>query len=312
MQMSDNNPKTTPAHVPAYGDEGVGADGPGCEVELKAADYKSGRRPVWCAGCGDYGVLNSIFNALAELQVSPDNLAVISGIGCSSRLPGYMKAYGFHGAHGRAVPVACGVKVANPALTVLTVGGDGDGFSIGGGHVSHACRRNIDLTYIVMDNEIYGLTKGQISPTSPVGARAKSNPYGTVERPINPLLLVLAYGGSFVARGYASQPKQLVQLVADGMRHKGLSFIHVLTPCVTFNKAAGYDFFKERVQDLPADHKTDDLMEAMRLAADESRFYTGLFYKSDRPEYTDGLRRSGRKLESPPPVDIEAMIHQFS
>jgi 2-oxoglutarate ferredoxin oxidoreductase subunit beta len=312
MQMSDNNPKATSAHGPAYGDEGVGADGPGCEIELKAADYKSGRRPVWCAGCGDYGVLNSIFNALAELQVSPDNLAVISGIGCSSRLPGYMNAYGFHGAHGRAVPVASGVKVANPALTVLTVGGDGDGFSIGGGHVSHACRRNIDITYIVMDNEIYGLTKGQISPTSPVGARAKSNPYGTVERPVNPLLLVLAYGGSYVARGYASQPKQLVQLVADGMRHKGLAFIHVLTPCVTFNKAAGYDFFKERVQDLPADHKTDDLMGAMRLAADESRFYTGLFYKSDRPEYTEGLRRSGRKLESPPPVDIEAMIHQFS
>ncbi len=310
--MSDNNPQATPAPGPAFGDEGVGAEGRGCEVQLKPADYKSGRRPVWCAGCGDYGVLNSLFNALAELQVDPDHLAVISGIGCSSRLPGYMNAYGFHGAHGRAVPVASGVKVANPALTVLTVGGDGDGFSIGGGHVSHACRRNIDITYVVMDNEIYGLTKGQISPTSPVGARAKSNPYGTVEHPVNPLLLVLAYGATYVARGYASQPKQLVHLVAEGLRHKGLAFIHVLSPCVTFNKAAGYDFFKERVQDLPADHQTSDLMAAMRLAADESRFYTGLFFKADRPEYTEGLRRSGRKLEAPPPVDIEALIHQYS
>lgn len=310
--MSNINSRKTPEPGVAPGDDGIGAGGLGCEVELKSADYKSGRRPVWCAGCGDYGVLNSIINALAELQVKPDNLAVVSGIGCSSRLPGYMKSYGFHGAHGRAVPVACGVKVANPAITVLTVGGDGDGFSIGGGHVSHACRRNIDITYVVMDNQIYGLTKGQISPTSPVGARAKSNPYGTVEIPINPLLLVLAYGASFVARGYASQPKQLVQLIAEGMRHKGFSFIHVLSPCVTFNKAAGYDFFKERVQDIPSEHKPHDLMDAMRLAADDSRFYTGLFFKSDRPEYTDGLLGRGRKLESPPPVDIEALIHQYS
>jgi 2-oxoglutarate/2-oxoacid ferredoxin oxidoreductase subunit beta len=307
--MSDMNANE---QGPAYGDEGIGPGGIGCEVELKPANYKGARRPVWCAGCGDYGVLNSIVNALAEIQVQPDRMVVASGIGCSSRLPGYLNTYGFHGAHGRAVPVACGVKVANPELTVLTVGGDGDGFSIGGGHVSHACRRNIDITYVVMDNEIYGLTKGQISPTSPVGARAKSNPYGTVEAPINPLLLVLAYGASYVARGYASQPKQLVKLIADGMRHKGFSFIHVLSPCVTFNKAAGYDFFKERVQDLPSDHKTDDLMDAMRLAADDSRFYTGLFFRSDRPEYTEGLRRSGRKLDAPPPIDIEALIHQYS
>jgi 2-oxoglutarate ferredoxin oxidoreductase subunit beta len=310
--MSDTNPKNAPAPGPAYGDEGIGAGGLGCEVELKPADYKSGRRPVWCAGCGDYGVLNSIINAFAEQKLDPTNLAVASGIGCSSRLPGYLKAYGFHGAHGRAVPVACGIKAANPKLKVLTVGGDGDGFSIGGGHVSHACRRNIDITYIVMDNEIYGLTKGQVSPTSPVGARAKSNPLGTIESPINPMLLVLAYGATFVARGYASQPKQLVKLIADGMRHPGFSFIHVLSPCVTFNKAAGYDFFKERVQDLPADHKTDDLMGAMKFASDESRFYTGLFYQAERTEYTAGIERAGRKFDTQPPVDTEALIKQYS
>jgi len=294
----------------AEGDTGVGASAQGCE--MKPADYKSGRRPVWCAGCGDYAVLSSILGGLAEVQVDPEQLVVVSGIGCSSRLPAYMSAYGFHGAHGRALPVAVGVKVARPDLTVMSVGGDGDGFSIGGGHVAHVARRNLDLTYVIMDNEIYGLTKGQISPTSPVGARAKSNPYGTVEAPINPLLLVLAYGATYVARGYASQPKQLTRLIADGIRHKGFAFIHVLSPCVTFNKAAGYDFFKERVVDLPADHRPDDLVGAVRLAMDPSRFHTGLFFRAEKPEYTDALRRGGRKLESPPPIDVEALIHQFS
>jgi 2-oxoglutarate ferredoxin oxidoreductase subunit beta len=163
-----------------------------------------------------------------------------------------------------------------------------------------------------MDNEIYGLTKGQISPTSPVGAKAKSNPYGTVEGPINPLLLVLAYGATFVARGYASQPKELAALIARGLEHKGFSFIHVLSPCVTFNKAAGYDFFKERVLALPADHPTDDLIAAMRLAMDPDRFYTGIFYQTRKPEFTEALTRTGRQLVAPPPVDIEALIHQFS
>jgi 2-oxoglutarate ferredoxin oxidoreductase subunit beta len=293
-------------------DEATGVGTPTAGCEFKPADYKSGCRPVWCAGCGDYAVLNSIFGGLAERQLDPENLVVVSGIGCSSRLPGYMSAYGFHGAHGRAVPVAVGVKVARPSLDVLVVGGDGDGFSIGGGHVSHACRRNIDMTYVVMDNEIYGLTKGQISPTSPVGARAKSNPYGTVEGPINPMLLVLAYGATFVARGYASQPKELAKLIARGLEHKGFSFIHVLSPCVTFNKAAGYDFFKERVVALPVEHRKDDLSGAMRLAMDPERFYTGLFYEVERPEFTEALTRSGRKLGAPPPVDIEALIHQFS
>jgi 2-oxoglutarate ferredoxin oxidoreductase subunit beta len=292
------------------GDAGVGASASGCE--MKPADYKSGRRPVWCAGCGDYAVLNSIFGGLAERQINPEHLVTVSGIGCSSRLPGYMSCYGFHGAHGRAVPVAAGVKVATPSLDVLVVGGDGDGFSIGGGHVSHVCRRNLNLTYVVMDNEIYGLTKGQISPTSPVGAKAKSNPYGTVEGPINPLLLVLAYGATFVARGYASQPKELAALIARGLEHKGFSFIHVLSPCVTFNKAAGYDFFKERVLALPADHPTDDLIAAMRLAMDPDRFYTGVFYQTRKPEFTEALTRTGRRLVTPPPVDIEALIHQFS
>ncbi len=285
------------------------ANSPGART---SADYRSGRKPIWCPGCGDYGVLNSIFGGLAELQLDPDRLVVVSGIGCSSRMPGFIKAYGFHGAHGRAVPVAIGVKVANPALDVLVVGGDGDGFSIGGGHLPHAARRNINVTYVVMDNEIYGLTKGQVSPTSPVGARAKSAPYGTVEGPINPLLLVLAYGATYVARAYSSQPKQMAELIAGGIRHRGFSFIQVLSPCVTFNRTATYDWFKERVAPLPAEHRSDDYIGALRLAADLETFHLGLFYEMDKPEYTDSLERAGRRIASPPPVDVEALIRQYS
>jgi len=277
----------------------------------KSADYKSELKPIWCPGCGDYGVLNSVYGGLAALNLDPDRTVVVSGIGCSSRFPGFMRTYGFHGAHGRAVPVGIGVKVANPSLDVLVVGGDGDGFSIGGGHLSHAARRNVNVTYVVMDNQIYGLTKGQVSPTSPTGARSKSAPYGTVEGSINPLLLMLAYGATYVARGYASQPKQLTELVANGIRHKGFAFIQVLSPCVTFNKTATYDYFKERVVPLPEGHNPHDLVEAMRLATEEQTFHTGLFFESDRPEYTEGLVRAGRTTTAAP-IDVEKLVRQYS
>ncbi len=278
----------------------------------KAADYKSGRKPVWCPGCGDYGVLNSVFSALASIQLEPDRLVVVSGIGCSSRMPGFIRAYGFHGAHGRALPVAVGVKVANPDLDVLVVGGDGDGFSIGGGHISHVVRRNLNLTYIVMDNEIYGLTKGQTSPTSKPGTVTKASPYGSVEQPIEPLSLILAYGATFVARGYSSQPKDLAVLTEKAIRHNGFSFVHVLSPCVTFNKPIGYDYFNNLVTPLPPEHRTDDLYGAMRLAGDPSKFYLGLFYEVDRPSYTDRIHEGGCRPDPEPPIDTERILRRFS
>lgn len=288
-----------------------GFETPSCAVAAKPADYKSGRKPIWCPGCGDFGVLNAVFGSLAALNLDSDRLAVVSGIGCSSRMPGFIKAYGFHGAHGRAVPVAIGLKVANPKLDVLVVGGDGDGFSIGGGHLPHAARRNINVTYVVMDNEIYGLTKGQVSPTSPTGAKAKSAPYGTVEGAVNPLLLMLAYGATYVARGYASQAKQLVELIEGGLRHKGFAFIQVLSPCVTFNKAAGYDYFKEMVAPLPAEHDSADYIDAIRLAANLETYYTGVFFKTERPEYTEALRAAGR-TETAAGVDVESLVRKYS
>jgi 2-oxoglutarate ferredoxin oxidoreductase subunit beta len=285
---------------------------PDAAVVRKSVDYKSTRKPVWCPGCGDYGVLNSIFGALAQIQLVPEKIAVVSGIGCSSRMPGFIKAYGFHGAHGRALPVAVGVKVANPDLDVLVVGGDGDAFSIGGGHIAHVARRNIDLTYIVMDNEIYGLTKGQTSPTSNKGTHTKASPYGSVERPVDPISLLLAYGATYVARGFSSKPKELTAMVEAGMRHQGFSFIQVLSPCVTFNKTIGYDYFDSRVAPLPADHKTDDLFGAMRYAGEPDKYYLGVFYDVERPSYTHQLFEGGRRPSPEPPIDNERILKRFS
>src|SRR5210317_577471 len=164
------------------------------EITYGKKDYQSELKPIWCPGCGDFGVVSAIYQAFASAQLKPHEIAFLSGIGCSSRIPGYTTAYGFNSVHGRSLPMAVGTKAANPELTVVAAGGDGDGFSIGGGHVAHAVRRNPDMTYVVMDNQIYGLTKGQASPTTSPGTVSVTTPYGISENPINPLLQVLAYG----------------------------------------------------------------------------------------------------------------------
>ena len=171
--------------------------------EYTPQSYKGDEHPIWCPGCGDFGVLASLYNALAGLKINPKDLVVVSGIGCSGRTPGFVKSYGFHSVHGRVLPVALGVKLANPNLEVIGVGGDGDGFAIGGGHIPHAARRNSDMTYLIMDNATYGLTKGQYSPTSQVGFQAGSTPYGNIERPLNPLAMLIAYGATFIGQGYS-------------------------------------------------------------------------------------------------------------
>lgn len=254
-------------------------------VNLTANDYKSDVHPIWCPGCGDFGVLASFYKAISELHIPKEQLVVVSGIGCSSRFPAFVDAYGFHGTHGRALPLATGVKMAHPELHVVTVGGDGDAFSIGMGHIPHAVRRNVDITYIVMDNEIYGLTKGQASPTSPVGMERKASPYGTVEKPLNPLLIALASGASWVARGFSSKPKELTDLIKQAITHKGFSLLQVYSPCVTFYDT--YDHFKQVTKPLPADHNPRDLMSAMKYAMDDSTLYLGLYYHEERPTYNE-------------------------
>ncbi len=202
---------------------------------LRAKDYKSEVSPVWCPGCGDFAVLSAVTKALAYLKLPKEDVAIVSGIGCSSRLPAYIDAYGFHGVHGRALPLASGLKAARPGLTVLVAGGDGDGFSIGGNHFLHACRRNMDLTYIVMDNEVYGMTKGQASPTTqPDWERSKLTPHGTGIRRFQPPAIALAAGASFIARGFAGDPSGLTKLLVEAIEHPGFAFVHVLSPCQTF------------------------------------------------------------------------------
>jgi len=224
---------------------------------LTMADTKGRVDPDWCPGCGDFGVLAALQKALVELQLPLHNVVAISGIGCSSNLPGYVNTYGMHTLHGRALAVATGLKLANHELTVIVTGGDGDGFGIGGNHFVHTMRRNVDLLYIVMDNQIYGLTTGQTSPTSRVGMKTKSMPFGNIESPVNPISLALAAGCTFVARGFSGEQKHLTELIRLGIQHPGFSFLDVFSPCVTYNHDNTYQWFRPRVKKLEDDTSYD-------------------------------------------------------
>jgi 2-oxoglutarate/2-oxoacid ferredoxin oxidoreductase subunit beta len=225
--------------------------------QLTIADLKGKVDPDWCPGCGDFGVLAAVQKALVELRIPTHNVVTISGIGCSSNFPGYINTYGMHTLHGRALAVATGLKLANHELTVLVTGGDGDGFGIGGNHFVHSMRRNVDLLYIVMDNQIYGLTTGQTSPTSRIGMKTKSMPFGNIEAPINPISLALAAGATFVARGFSAEQKHLTELIKQGIVHQGFSFLDVFSPCVTYNHDNTYQWFRPRVKKLEEDAAYD-------------------------------------------------------
>ncbi|MDR0658986.1 MAG: 2-oxoacid:ferredoxin oxidoreductase subunit beta [Mediterranea sp.] len=205
------------------------------ETLYTAKDYKSDQYVRWCPGCGDHALLNSLHKAMAELGVEPHNIAVISGIGCSSRLPYYMNTYGFHTIHGRAAAIATGVKVANPGLSVWQISGDGDGLAIGGNHFIHVLRRNVDINIVLLNNRIYGLTKGQYSPTSPRGLVTKSSPYGTIEDPFHPAELTFGARGRFFARCVDVDGPGAAEVLVASARHKGASVVEVLQNCVIFN-----------------------------------------------------------------------------
>jgi 2-oxoglutarate/2-oxoacid ferredoxin oxidoreductase subunit beta len=258
-------------------------------TELTVASYKADLKPIWCPGCGDYGALNPFYQALVECGIEPKNTVIVSGIGCSGRFPYFCKTYGFHGVHGRALPTAAGMKMASPHLNIFAVGGDGDGLGIGGGHIAHVARKNIDLTYILLDNSIYGLTKGQSSPTSPLPMSSKTAPYGYVEEPLNPMAMYLAYNASFVARGFSGKPKQLKDLFTRAIRHKGFSMVHIFSPCVTFNKEVTFKTFNDLVKEIPPEHDTANRLEAMRFALDDQALWTGVFHEADRPSMQDRL-----------------------
>jgi 2-oxoglutarate ferredoxin oxidoreductase subunit beta len=281
------------------------------EVALKAKDYKSEVKPVWCAGCGDYGELSAFTKALSDLHIDPAKIAITSGIGCSGRFSHFVKCYAFHTAHGRSLPVAIGVKAANPDLTVFCVGGDGDGLGIGGGHIPHAARKNPDLTYIIADNGIYGLTKGQTSPTTPVNRITTTAPFGAVEMPIDPVRLFLAYGITFVARCFTSDVKGLTEVLTKAVKHKGFSIIHLLSPCVNY-KVMTVESLREHIAPIPEDHDTGDIKKAFQLALEEDKLYTGIFYQKQALTMLDEVHELTRRSRDKKPKNIQEIFDLFT
>lgn len=285
---------------------------------LTFKDFRNGVKPNWCPGCGDFSVQSAIQRAAANLDLTPENLALISGIGCSGRISGYIRSYGFHGTHGRALPLAQGVKMANRDLTVVAAGGDGDGFAIGIGHTIHAMRRNIDITYIVMDNQVYGLTKGQTSPRSDSGFVTSSTPDGSIEQALPPMETALMSGATFVAQSFSTEIKDLTATIEAAIQHKGFSIVNVFSPCVTYNKVNTYDWFKEnltKLSDIEGYDKTDRMM-AMNTLMEHNSLVTGIIYQEERPSYEElvtgfsdePLAHGDMKIEK---EKFDALVNEF-
>jgi len=252
--------------------------------------YRSKSLPTWCPGCGYFSIVEGVTAALNRLGIHQKDVTVVSGIGCASRFPFFLDAYGFHTLHGRTLPVATGIKVANDALTVIAVGGDGDAFAIGGAHIPHAARRNVDMTYLVFDNGIYGLTKGQTSPTSVLGFKTTTSPYENQDRPLNPLMMLLSYDASWVGQGYAGNPHHLSEMIVQAIAHRGFSYLHILSPCVTFDKTTKtYTNLDMQVRPLPENHDNTDVMAAMAEAARTDCPGLGVLYREERPTLADAL-----------------------
>ena len=244
-------------------------------------DFDSPESPTWCTGCGNYAILNAVKMALAEQDIAPHQVVIFTGIGCGSKLPHYMKVSGFHTIHGRALAVATGARLANHGLKIMTVHGDGDGYGMGLGHMLHAIRRNIGIVDVVQNNRVYGLTKGQYSPTSDPGMRTPTSPEGAIDRPVPPLALAITAGATFVARGYPGELRHLVWLIGEALQHPGYALVDVLQPCVTFNRPSSYDFYNPRVYKLEeADHDPTDKTAAWELAYEwGERIPIGIFYR---------------------------------
>jgi len=252
-------------------------------------EHNTYQTPTWCPGCGNFGIWYALKNAFNQLNLKNNEITMVFGIGCSGNLSNFLKVYGFHSIHGRTLPVASGIKLANHSLNVIATSGDGDGLGIGLGHFIHTCRRNIDITYIIHDNRIYGLTTGQTSPTSPKDFKTKSTPFGVIEVPVNPLALAILSGASFVARGYSGEIDHLASLIVKGVKHKGFSVIDVLQPCVSFNPQYSYPFYNPRVYKLEdTDYDPTNFNEALNLATKvDDKIPIGVFYQTEKQTYEE-------------------------
>ena len=282
-------------------------------------DFTVKEKPQWCPGCGDYAINLAIKNALAQSGVEPHNAVLVSGIGCSGKMPHYVRSYGFESLHGRVIPPASGIHLANQELTVIGVGGDGDGYGIGMGHFIHVMRRNYDMTYIVHDNQVYGLTTGQTAPTTQKGMKTKSTPYGNLEEPVHPIPLALTMGATYVARGFAGDLAHLTSIIAGGIKHKEFALIDILQPCVTFNKLNTYEYWKQRVYKLEEQgHNPSDHAKALEKANEDwktnyDKIPIGLFFKEDKPTYESELPQLKVPLvrHDLKPVGLEEAMDEF-
>jgi 2-oxoglutarate ferredoxin oxidoreductase subunit beta len=260
---------------------------PGSVLAQKVATIKdsdvfsirSNNLPTWCPGCGYFGIHQGLNEAIQRLGLPHHEVVIVSGIGCAGRYPFFSNTYGLHTVHGRSLPVSTGVKLANPELTVFAVGGDGDGLGIGGAHLPHIARRDIDVNYLLFDNSIYGLTKGQPSPSSPVGFKTKASPQGNAYAPLNGTLMALSYGASFVARLFAGDPEGIAKALIAGIQHRGFSIFHLYTSCVTFDKEfKTWEHLKEWIHPIPDDHDPSDLKGAIAHTLDDD-YSTGILYQ---------------------------------
>jgi 2-oxoglutarate ferredoxin oxidoreductase subunit beta len=276
-------------------------------------DYKTDLKPVWCPGCGDFAVLNSVYRALADLKCEPHETVLVSGIGCSSRLPGYVETYGFNSLHGRALPIATGVKLAAPDLTVLAVGGDGDGIAIGGNHFMHAARRNVDIAYFMMDNEIYGLTKGQAAPTTPSGDKTKSTIYGNPEVAVDPCGLAISLGASWVGRGFSGDVKGTTELMKLAIGHHGFAFLNIISPCVTWRGDHQSKELRAKLRTIPAEHDRSDRTAALRYTNEGEHLTAGVLYETHRPTLVDEMMDIRDKAAGvAPPPGREEILRVFA
>lgn len=280
-------------------------------AELK--DFQNGTKPNWCPGCGHYAVLNAIQNALVKSGLEPHESMIVSGIGCSSRVYSYLYAYGFHSLHGRALPIAQGIKLANRDLQVVTAGGDGDGFAIGTAHTIHAMRRNIDMTYVVMDNHVYGLTKGQVSPRSDLGFKTVTSPDGSIENPISAIGLALTSGATFIAQTTSRNIQEATELIKQGMEHEGFAIINIFSPCVTYNPINTYDWFAQHIKPLSEVEGYDPSSKACAYKALEEfdGLMTGVIYKdSTQKDYAKKLKNYSDKPLTELPLELDAKIFE--
>jgi 2-oxoglutarate ferredoxin oxidoreductase subunit beta len=256
----------------------------------KPDDYNSGNKCTWCSGCGNFAIWYMLKQALYELKIDPHEVVIVYGVGCAGNATNLTEVYGFHGLHGRAIPLATGIKQANNKLKVIVMGGDGDGMGIGVGHFIHAARRNVDITYLLHDNQIYGLTTGQTSPRSDKGMVTKTSPSGNYEEPVNPLSLALSSKCSFVARAFSGSPRHLKDVIKEAIQHEGFSFVDVLQPCITFNKINTYAWFSDRLYDINKEknYMLHNVVNAYERSLEwGEKIPMGIFYKESRDTLDD-------------------------